>query len=117
MTSFSTHAHYTPFCLIFPLRRASTFFTSSHNHISLLISSVLLNLIRSASYSSLLGEWAGKSAGGCLNHLSWRHNPQISLTCARNSDVTVTIYQPRQLRAEDMHEIPDYILDRKSTRL
>jgi len=25
------------------------------------------------------GEWAGPSAGGCLNYLGWRFNPQVFL--------------------------------------
>lgn len=57
----------------------------------------------------IMGEWKGKSAGGCLNHLSWRHNPQILLQAPRNTDVTVTIYQPRHKDKAEMHEISLYI--------
>jgi hypothetical protein len=39
------------------------------------------------------GEWKGKSAGGCLNHQTWRFNPQIFLTVNKPSKVTITLSQ------------------------
>jgi len=57
----------------------------------------------------IVGEWKGKSAGGCLNHLSWRHNPQILLQVPKNSDITITVYQQRKSDKAEMHEISVYL--------
>jgi hypothetical protein len=42
---------------------------------------------------TLQGEWKGKTAGGCLNHQTWRFNPQIFLTVTKPSKVAITISQ------------------------
>src|ERR1041385_7788435 len=64
---------------------------------------------KSGKVIEIVGEWKGKSAGGCLNHLSWRHNPQILLLAPKNTDVTLSIYQERKKEKAEMHEISVYL--------
>jgi hypothetical protein len=72
--------------------------------------SIFLELSRNiGKHVEIVGEWKGKSAGGCLNHISWRHNPQILLNAPKNTDVTVTVYQERKKDKAEMHEISVYI--------
>jgi len=39
------------------------------------------------------GEWKGKSAGGCLNHSTWRYNPQLFLTAQEKTHLTIKLIQ------------------------
>lgn len=39
------------------------------------------------------GEWKGVSAGGCMDHLTWRYNPQIFFWPSRSSNVTISLTQ------------------------
>eukprot|EP01130_Rhizamoeba_saxonica_P007419 TRINITY_DN3002_c0_g1_i1.p1 TRINITY_DN3002_c0_g1~~TRINITY_DN3002_c0_g1_i1.p1 ORF type:complete len:1270 (+),score=375.17 TRINITY_DN3002_c0_g1_i1:27-3836(+) len=36
-------------------------------------------------------EWKEESAAGCMNHLSWRYNPQIFFTVSQNSHAKITL--------------------------
>lgn len=40
------------------------------------------------------GSWSGQTAGGCLNHNSWRNNPQYQLQLTADSHVLVVLTQP-----------------------
>lgn len=42
---------------------------------------------------ALFGEWAGSAAGGCMNHLSWRYNPQLFLTVNQPTKASLTLTQ------------------------
>jgi hypothetical protein len=39
------------------------------------------------------GDWRGDSAGGCINHWTWRNNPQFMLTVKKDLTATVTLKQ------------------------
>eukprot|EP01087_Luapelamoeba_hula_P002002 TRINITY_DN1177_c0_g3_i2.p1 TRINITY_DN1177_c0_g3~~TRINITY_DN1177_c0_g3_i2.p1 ORF type:complete len:501 (-),score=64.43 TRINITY_DN1177_c0_g3_i2:91-1593(-) len=40
------------------------------------------------------GEWRGRSAGGCMNHLTWVYNPQLGLTPGSKSTTAfISLYQ------------------------
>eukprot|EP01128_Nolandella_sp_AFSM9_P008629 TRINITY_DN5316_c0_g1_i1.p1 TRINITY_DN5316_c0_g1~~TRINITY_DN5316_c0_g1_i1.p1 ORF type:complete len:1053 (+),score=344.21 TRINITY_DN5316_c0_g1_i1:69-3161(+) len=39
-------------------------------------------------------EWKGKSAGGTLDTMTWRYNPQIFFTVARSTSVKISVHQP-----------------------
>jgi len=41
----------------------------------------------------LQGQWKGKTAGGCLNHQSWRNNPQYFLAIKQQTKVVITLTQ------------------------
>jgi hypothetical protein len=52
------------------------------------------------------GEWNGRSAGGCLNHHTWRNNDQIRL-CAEQSGEVVLVLE--QESSNDLKSIGFYI--------
>lgn len=52
------------------------------------------------------GEWRGKSAGGCLNHSTWRFNPQIFLTVRSKINLTIKLTQEID---EDLNHIGFYV--------
>jgi hypothetical protein len=52
------------------------------------------------------GEWAGKSAGGCLNFPSWRLNQQIFISSKENKTVKVKLQQD----GPDLHHIGFYVI-------
>jgi hypothetical protein len=39
-------------------------------------------------------EWKGVSAGGSMNNLTWRYNPQIFLWPSRSATINITLSQP-----------------------
>src|SRR3989338_2782305 len=39
------------------------------------------------------GQWKGKSAGGCLNHPTWRFNPQLFISVPETKIVKITLQQ------------------------
>jgi len=39
------------------------------------------------------GQWKGKSAGGCLNHSTWRFNPQLFLSVEKKRTVKIVLTQ------------------------
>ena len=39
------------------------------------------------------GRWKGKSAGGCLNDLTWRFNPQLFISIEKKRAVTIKLTQ------------------------
>eukprot|EP01088_Endostelium_zonatum_P006348 TRINITY_DN18468_c0_g1_i1.p1 TRINITY_DN18468_c0_g1~~TRINITY_DN18468_c0_g1_i1.p1 ORF type:complete len:1043 (-),score=184.05 TRINITY_DN18468_c0_g1_i1:31-3159(-) len=39
------------------------------------------------------GEWKARSAGGCLNHSTWRYNPQLFLTAKDKTQLTIKLIQ------------------------
>jgi len=41
------------------------------------------------------GEWKGASAGGSLNNLTWRNNPQILLYLTKNTLINFTLFQQK----------------------
>jgi len=53
------------------------------------------------------GEWRGKSAGGCLNHSTWRYNPQLFLTVKDTTTLSIKLTQ----EGEDntVHHIGFYV--------
>ena len=56
--------------------------------------------------SFVQGEWRGKSAGGCLNHSTWRFNPQIFLTVRSKINLTIKLTQEID---EDLNHIGFYV--------
>jgi hypothetical protein len=52
------------------------------------------------------GEWRAKSAGGCLNHSSWRFNPQIFLTVRSRINLTIKLTQEVD---EELNHIGFYV--------
>lgn len=55
---------------------------------------------------SLVGRWQGRSAGGCSNFGTWRHNPLYALSVRQSSRVYVTLTQPDQRAAEQKNVYP-----------
>ena len=56
-------------------------------------SDVRLKPLKSTQEVALKGEWVGPSAGGCLNHPTWRNNPQFFLIMQQTARVTITLRQ------------------------
>lgn len=63
-------------------------------------------------FIEIKGEWKGSTAGGCINHLSWRRNPQIFLHVPKNTNCTFTIYQPHS--EDNKKEISFYVFKTSS---
>lgn len=42
----------------------------------------------------LNAEWKGRSAGGSMDNITWRYNPQIFIKLSRTSEVTISLIQP-----------------------
>jgi hypothetical protein len=52
-----------------------------------------LELIDEEKLSRLQGEWKGKSAGGCLNHPTWRFNPQFVVKITKPVKLRIQLEQ------------------------
>eukprot|EP00697_Spironema_sp_BW2_P013946 gnl/Spiro4/4266_TR2142_c0_g1_i2.p1 gnl/Spiro4/4266_TR2142_c0_g1~~gnl/Spiro4/4266_TR2142_c0_g1_i2.p1 ORF type:complete len:765 (-),score=166.85 gnl/Spiro4/4266_TR2142_c0_g1_i2:125-2329(-) len=57
---------------------------------------------------SLAGEWRGKTAGGCVNHPTWKENPQYTLS-TQTPNTTVFVALQQQDAALGHHEYPNHI--------
>ena len=54
----------------------------------------------------LQGEWLGATAGGCINHPTWRNNPQYFLFMRQTATVTITLVQD----GGDDHSVGFYVV-------
>eukprot|EP01087_Luapelamoeba_hula_P015527 TRINITY_DN4652_c0_g1_i3.p1 TRINITY_DN4652_c0_g1~~TRINITY_DN4652_c0_g1_i3.p1 ORF type:complete len:593 (+),score=120.95 TRINITY_DN4652_c0_g1_i3:1157-2935(+) len=56
--------------------------------------------------TSLNSEWAGETAGGCMNHSTWRKNPHFALTVNKKVPFTLALTQ----KGSTKHVIGYYIV-------
>ncbi len=47
------------------------------------------------------GEWKGITAGGCLNHSTWRNNPQFSLQFRERGNAWLSVSVPVKEKSKD----------------
>jgi hypothetical protein len=59
-------------------------------------------------------EWKGETAGGCINHWTWRNNPQFMLTAKKDLIATVTL---KQGDADNMPSAGFYVTKSNGTTL
>ncbi|KAL6076589.1 Constitutive triple response 4 [Balamuthia mandrillaris] len=67
---------------------------------------VKIKKLQDAQGLSKYGEWTAGTAGGCINHSSWRDNPQFFLTVKKELSATITL---KQLEENKMASIGFYI--------
>jgi uncharacterized lipoprotein NlpE involved in copper resistance len=70
-------------------------------------SDIRLRPLRSQKEVSVHGEWLGPSAGGCINHPTWRNNPQYFLFLKQTATLHVTLIQNESVGE---HSIGFYIV-------
>jgi len=58
------------------------------------------------------GEWKGETAGGCINHWTWRNNPQFILTVKKDLIATITL---KQGETETMPSVGFYVTKSNGT--
>jgi Calpain large subunit, domain III len=54
---------------------------------------VKMHVLKDPQEVAVRGEWVGSSAGGCVNHPSWRSNPQYFLFMKQQARLTITLTQ------------------------
>lgn len=72
---------------------------------------ITIKSLDSPKYLEIEGEWKGESAVGCINHPSWRYNPQYSLKTNGNVQI-----QLQKIKENDDTVIGFYVLKSSGSR-
>jgi len=76
-------------------------------------SDIRLKALKSRKEVELQGEWLGATAGGCINHPTWRNNPQYFLFMRQTATVTITLVQD----GGDDHSVGFYVVKTTGNRV
>ena len=60
------------------------------------------------------GEWGASSSGGCLNHSSWKKNPQYLLSVKKSTSLKITLSRPIPSGTLDPFSMGLYVLSPSS---
>eukprot|EP01133_Synstelium_polycarpum_P007449 gene7449-8715_t len=63
---------------------------------------------------TMRGEWRGVSAGGCLNHTSWRTNPQFQLTNTGSLPTKLTIIMDQLAKDSNLLQFAGFYVARST---